>query len=498
MRPGERLVSALFLSRAGILKVRLKIAVFCTTIIALIAAGGAFAQASVTPPPELAQGAAALDMVPVLEPAPVDTQTELPAILGQQPDGTPPQFGVTLTASANPASSGLWETLPSGEGLWRLRVRSAEAQALSMGFARYAMPEGGQLMVYDPAYTQVHGPYSAQDNEAHGQLWTAAVPGEELVLEVRLPAGTPHERLELELATVVHAVVDPFSRVIEKSGSCNVDVVCPDAEPWRSQIRSVARMLYTLGGRAYFCTGALINNTAQDHRPLFLTANHCGITSANAASVVTYWNFQSPSCRAPGSAASAGTGVGSLSQTLSGAIFRAGYAPSDMTLLELDDPVPAAYNPYWAGWDRTAAPPTSAIAVHHPRGHEKRISFEFDPTTVTSEGGTSSPGSGTHIRVADWDKGTTEPGSSGSPLFNQLGLVVGQLHSGSAECSGPVNSGSDWYGRLFVSWNGGGSSSTRLSNFLDPLRLGVTQLYGIDSGPPPNYVPVRFLPVVSY
>jgi hypothetical protein len=481
-----------------IVMVRFKSGVFVAAIVALLAAGGAFAQPSVPPPPpELAQGATPLDSIPVLIPPPVDTQAELATILGQQPDGTPPQFGVTLAVSATPAASGRWETLSNGESLWRLRVRSAEAQALSVGFAKYAMPAGGSLTVYDPAYVQIHGPYTAQDNEAHGELWTAPVPGAELVLEARLPAGTPHERLAFELVTVVHAVIDPFSRVIEKSGSCNVDVVCPDAEPWRSQIRSVALIMYSRGTGAYNCTGALVNNTAQDQRPLFLTANHCGITSANAASVVTYWNFQSPTCRTPGSAASGSTGVGSLSQTLSGAIFRAAYAPSDMTLLELDDPVPAAYNPYWAGWDRNAAPPTSAIAVHHPRGHEKRISFEFDPTTVTSEGGVNSPGSGTHIRVANWDKGTTEPGSSGSPLFNQLGLVVGQLHSGSAQCSGAVNQGSDWYGRLFTSWNGGGTASSRLSDYLDPLRLGVTQLYGINSGPPPNYTATRFMPVVN-
>ncbi|MBD3222870.1 T9SS type A sorting domain-containing protein, partial [bacterium] len=99
---------------------------------------------------------------------------------------------------------------------------------------------------------------------------------------------------------------------------------------------------------------------------------------------------------------------------------------------------------------------------------EKAISFEDDPTTTTSYLGTSSPGNGTHIRVADWDDGTTEPGSSGSPLYSPDGHIVGQLHGGYAACGNDL---ADWYGRVSVSWNGGGTGSSRLSDWLDPLGL---------------------------
>ena len=57
-------------------------------------------------------------------------------------------------------------------------------------------------------------------------------------------------------------------------------------------------------------------------------------------------------------------------------------------------------------------------------------SFEDDPTTTTSFGEISVPGAGTHVRVEDWDLGTTEGGSSGSPLFDQNHRVIGQLHGG--------------------------------------------------------------------
>jgi lysyl endopeptidase len=238
----------------------------------------------------------------------------------------------------------------------------------------------------------------------------------------------------------------------------------------------------------YLCSGALINNTSGDLTPYFLTAHHCGVTAATAATVVVYWNYQNCPCRTPGSAASGGAGNGSLGQFQTGSTVRADYASTDVTLLELDDPIAAAVNAHWAGWDRTGADASSAVGIHHPGGEEKRISFENDPTTVTSYYGTAVPGDGTHIRVTDWDLGTTEGGSSGSPLFNPDHRIIGQLHGGDAACG---NNEDDWYGRFSVSWTGGGTNSTRLSNWLDPGSTGVTVLDGIDGGVSP--VDVHFI-----
>ena len=55
----------------------------------------------------------------------------------------------------------------------------------------------------------------------------------------------------------------------DDSGSCNNNVICPEGDPWRDQIRSVA--MITVGGSG-FCTGQLINNCANDGTPYFLTA----------------------------------------------------------------------------------------------------------------------------------------------------------------------------------------------------------------------------------
>jgi hypothetical protein len=254
----------------------------------------------------------------------------------------------------------------------------------------------------------------------------------------------------------------------EKSGACNNDVVCPEGDPWRAEINSVA--VYTLNG-FWTCTGAMVNNTAADATPYFLTADHCGISSSNDASMVVYWNFQSPVCGQQGG--------GSLADSQSGAILRAAYSTSDVCLVELEELPDPSWNVTYAGWDRRDVDQPSAVAIHHPSTDEKAISFEYDPTTTTSYLGASSPGNGTHIRVADWDDGTTEPGSSGSPLFSPDHHIIGQLHGGYAACGNDL---ADWYGRLSVSWNGGGSASTRLSDWLDPLDLAPETLDLFDPG----------------
>jgi lysyl endopeptidase len=262
-----------------------------------------------------------------------------------------------------------------------------------------------------------------------------------------------------------------------KSGSCNVDVACSQGNNWQDQMDSVGHYTFSKSGSSFVCTGTLVANTGVTATPYFLTANHCVDTQTVASSVVVYWNYQGANCRAPGSSASGSPLAKSISShSQSGATLRATWAPSDMTLLELSTAVPAASSPFWSGWNRSTTAPTSARGIHHPAGHEKRFSIDNHALTVSAYGG----GSGsTHWRVGNWESGTTEGGSSGSGLWDQNGRLVGQLHGGSAACG---NTLSDYYGRLSVSWTGGGTNATRLSNWLDPGNTGATTRNGYRLG----------------
>lgn len=375
--------------------------------------------------------------------------------------GLPPRFAMPNAVNATTATHGIWETLDGTRSLWRLRVRAPGADHVNLGFTRFWLPATAQLRVYSADYTDLVRPFDARDHTPAGDLWTPVVTSEEIVLELVVRTA---ERADVELALgQVNAGyrffgAGPSAIPAADAGACNIDVACPMGDAWSAEIPSVA--VYSLEG-SVVCTGFMVNNTAQDRRNFFMTAEHCGVTSFNASTMVVYWNYQHSSC---------GGGDADLSQFSSGAFHRASFGPSDFTLVELFNPPDQNWGVTYAGWDRSAVNATSAVAIHHPTGGPKKISFENNPTRTTSYLGFAEPGNGLYFRVVDWDDGTTEAGSSGSPLFDQNHRVIGQLTGGQAACG---NNDSDWYGKFAGSWIGGGTGSTSLSGWLDPLGTGA-------------------------
>lgn len=382
--------------------------------------------------------------------------------------GAPLRFAVAKPLAITPTTDGTWETLADGSNIWRLRLQARRATSINLAFDRFHLPPGARLDIYATDRHQRIRTFDHLDNGNRRQLWTPALATDDLVVELTLPR---HMTVgwELRLASLQQGYRDLDGSTPDKSGSCNVDVVCPEGDPWRNETRSVARI--TISG-LFLCTGFLVNNTAFDRHPFFMTADHCGVDANSDTTLVTYWNYQNSTCRPPGGGSSGGQGDGTLSQFTTGSTFLAGSTASDFTLVELSQAPGQELDVYFAGWDARAIDFASAVGIHHPGGQEKRISFEDDPINTTSYLGSGSPGDGTHLRVSDWDLGTTEGGSSGSPLFSPDHHVVGQLHGGFAACG---NDQSDWYGRFSRSWSLGAS------DWLDPLDTGLMVLDGLTS-----------------
>jgi hypothetical protein len=403
-------------------------------------------------------------------------------------EGLAPRYAAPVTTRIVPnMRTGSWDTLADGRMVWRMKFQAPDALSLNFGFGEFHLPPTAELWIYSPDLGQVLGPFTDRDNDRHRQFWSPLILGEEAVIELAIRPEFL-QNLELTLAQIGHGYTG-FGYPIgaDRSGSCNLDVICGDADGfpevdlWRDQIRSVA--VISTGGST-FCTGFLVNSTHAEVQGFFMTADHCGISSGNAASLVTYWNYENSTCRQPGSSSSGQSGDGTLNEFNTGSTFRAGRSASDFTLVQLDDPINPDFDPYFAGWDNTGVESSGAIAIHHPATDEKRISFEDEATTTTSYLGTSVPGDGTHVRVEDWDLGTTEGGSSGSPLFDVGQRVIGQLHGGYAACG---NDDSDWYGRFSVSWDAGATAAARLKDWLDPGDTGATKIDGRDLCVPPTF-----------
>jgi hypothetical protein len=403
-------------------------------------------------------GVRSIDMIEHREMPRVDVEALLAEDVERESSVKPvaPRFAKNIQVGYTPDNSGTWESLDDGSRLWL-----------------FDLPEGAAFWVHAPGGSKVQGPYTAKNRNAVGGLWTAVVLGDELVAELRVPMGG---EADLRIGSVNHGYRffgERESAIDSKRGSCNINVVCPEGDPWRDQIRSVAR--YTVrceGGTATcLCTGQLVNNTAEDLTPYFLSAQHCIEQASDAPTVVAYWNYQSPSCE--------DLAGGNLSQTQSGSTFKASWdlgTGSDFTLVELDEQPQPSFNVYYLGWDARDRLPSATTTIHHPSGDEKSISFDYDPPTITTYGGDDSPGDGTHLRIGAWDEATTEGGSSGACLFdNETKRCVGTLSGGFAACG---NDEPDWYGWFHSHWTGNGTAETRLSDWLDPLGGGTFFLDG--------------------
>lgn len=385
----------------------------------------------------------------------------------------PFRFGRNFDVYITPQNKGVWKTLANGDKLWRVAVQSPGAYSLNFIFNKYKLPEGAKLWLYNEDHSHVIGAFTHKNNQHTEMFATDLIKGEKVIIEYFEPLDVAFPG-EIIISTVTHGYINTFSedflRGFGSSGACNMNVACPDGAPWDNQIRSAVMLVS--GGNG-FCSGALINNTLNDGKPYILTANHC---YSNPSSWVFRFNWQSSTCNNPSSSPSF--------QSLNGATLRARRTPSDFCLVEINQSVPNSYNAYWAGWDRTGNIPSSTLCVHHPSGDIKKISFDDHAPvlTGTNNGGFSTENNATW--QVTWDRNTTtEGGSSGSPLFDNNGRIIGQLWGGGASCT--QLTAPDYYGRLINSWNPSGSNSTnRLMDWLDPNNSGVTTLDGYDPNQP--------------
>lgn len=335
------------------------------------------------------------------------------------------------------------------------------------------------MYIYDPYRGKTNEPFTPADNETHNQLWTPIFAGDEVVIEVELPTRL-RAGLQLELSFVNHDFLDFLAL---NSGSCNLDIACGSEDGWEliEPFREVSRSvgLISIEG-SLLCTGFLVNNTYKDCTPYFMTAYHCEIRPDNDQTVVVYWNFENSTCRQPNSTGSGAKGDGKLNVFNSGSIYRAGWNNSDFCLLELDDPVHEEANAHFAGWAAgTELPEGNVACIHHPATDEKRISICEEPTHFGYWGNENPAANGNHLIIPDWAFGTTEGGSSGAPLFNLDGQVIGQLHGGDASCNNDLY---DAFGRIYNSWEGGGTPDSRLKDWLDPAGWETFSMPGMDQG----------------
>ena len=388
----------------------------------------------------------------------VDSLLEEDAVNDQ--DNLPYRFGYTFSTNYNITDNGEWLQLPGGGKVWRMRFQSKGAISINFLLEDFEIPRGAKIYLYNDERSDIIGAYDESQNNDNKTLSTWLVHGDDVWIEYYEPRKVEGQGY-FEISKVVHGYRSENSFGIEKalndSGPCNHDVDCPigDLDEQKDHVKKSVALL--LVNNSSFCTGALINNTNHDGTPYVLTADHCFSNPANWA---FRFNWVSPN---PVCGQFQNSPNGTFLQTVSGSTLKARRQGTDVMLVEIDNPIPNDWDVVYAGWDRSEDTPSRTFGVHHPAGDIMKVCRDDDaPTKVVQNGRTL-------WRVEDWELGVTEGGSSGSPLFDEEGKIIGQLFGGSAACSGTNNNGGfDLYGRFGVSWDAGNLPTNRLKDWLDP------------------------------
>lgn len=390
----------------------------------------------------------------------------------------PYRIGVSLPVNLNPNNSGTWTDLPTqNAGLWQLTIKSEGAKSIGFGYAQFYMPEGAKLFLYNKTKSMVLGAYTSFNNTDNLYFSNQKVTGDEITLELFVPNVNKNAVL-LNITEL-----DYFYRGGEtdkaSSGSCEVNINCtPEGTNWQDEKKGVCMLDIRVGSNWYNCSGSLVNNTSHDCTPYILLADHCHY-DAGYASTADYnaWKFYFHN----EAAACSGT-TGSQSYAKTGCTLKAhdtygsNNTGSDFCLVQINTSIANTLNVYYNGWDRNNVASTSGVSIHHPAGDIMKISTYTTALTSLSVGG-----SGTHWQVY-WaattnGHGVTEGGSSGSPIFNASGNIVGTLTGGSSYCTAPTDP--DYYGKLYYHWDKNGTTAAkRLKDWLDPGNTGVTSLAG--------------------
>ncbi len=396
--------------------------------------------------------------------------------------GNYPRFARSFDVNLTMLDAGIWTSLPNGDRIWRLNLKSDGALATCLFFENFFLPEGATFHVYTPDHKHVSGSYTNADNQGDELFSTEFIDGDEEIIEYFEPSSVKGQG-KLKLTSLAHQY-----RNLAMAADCEVNIICSEGSNWTDEKKGVVRILVKEGSQMGYCTGSLINNTALDCKRYILTAFHCGVNASTTDfnGWKFYFNFEATQCTGQADT------YGITNNVLTGCSKKAdsddngGSSGSDFLLLQMSSTAHPSWwtNVYWNGWNKSStAPPSGSINIHHPNGDNKKISTTTGASTSTSWGGSVS---NTHWRV-HWGGttngwGVTEGGSSGSPLFNTNSQIVGTLTGGGSYCNSVQANGQnqpDAFGKLSYHWISDGTiSSHQLKPWLDPTSSGVASLGG--------------------
>lgn len=350
-----------------------------------------------------------------------------------------------------------------GRYYYLYKITSSDAKALQIYFKEYLLTKDSKLFFYaDNGF--ILGEFNDKNNpDSQNQgldFGIQPIPGNTFYIELSYPVGST-DKPSLITDKIIHSFTEFYGGAYGTAGNCHKNVACEftGLNDKSRNIKSVGLMLYPIyqsGTNTHnysaSCSGNLMNNTAQNGEPYFLTAAHCiGYEAANnnvnwSSELITLFNYEALTCTSNGSNAPYQLSNNSvLGCTL---LTQSPFNANDYALIKLNGTASALaqYKVCYAGWDNNPSSfsvnPTNSYGIHHPKGDTKKISYVndvypvigYNSTVLSGQSGYYSMGlpqnSQGNFLQNSWRSGIVEKGSSGSPLFNSFDRLIGSLSVG--------------------------------------------------------------------
>ena len=317
---------------------------------------------------------------------------------------------------------------PTREGgfVWAAILNSENAGGMRIHIQNMSLPNGVELYLYS-RNGQAYGPYLGKGPNGTGEFWTAMIFGTQAIVQFRGASNADVRGLSLKIVDA--GLITPnFARGLVDAArppkptpgfcgnaSCIVDATCYASATLQA---AIAKIEWIQGAYIYTCTGGLLSDNNPTQSNFFLTANHCISKNNNAQNANFYWRFATSTCN--GSCPS----NNGWPYITTGSTVSVTGRKGDFSLLHLNTSPPSGST--LLGWTNVAVANTNGAALKRVSNPGFGPQVYSEHSVDTSAGTCSGWPRGERIYSRD-TLGAIDGGSSGSPVLNSNGQVVGQL-----------------------------------------------------------------------
>jgi hypothetical protein len=345
------------------------------------------------------------------------------------------RIGVVKSVGMKAEFDRMRRPMPDGGFTWTVALESPTATALRVHFTDFSVSPNAEVYVYG-MNGEAFGPYTGSGPGNSNDFWSNTVSGSVAFVQLRqygnsspvnrftiADIGYLGEKFLLPFMQQPHDYNGDIGRSLAHcpgNENCVEDASCYSGSAINDAKLAAAHMQWVSGAWLYYCSGGLIADTDSSTQiPYFLTANHCLSRGKDAKALECYFQYWTANCHG-----ACYDPVGAVPRTL-GADIMDSSRNGDHTLLQLWEDPPAGS--VFMGWTTNPvafADGTHLFRISHPSGEAQAYSEHVVDSQYVECGGLPI---GEFIYSQDV-VGATEGGSSGSPVMNMSGQIVGQLY----------------------------------------------------------------------